>query len=42
MFINGDGIWVILLKDAVFLLYNNNIHTKRNITPFDASNNPEN
>ena len=40
MFINGDGNWVNLLNDAV-ITYNNNIHSTNNMTPLDASNNPE-
>ena len=40
MFINGDGNWVHILKDAV-LTYNNNIHSTINMTPVDASNNPD-
>ena len=40
MFINGDGNWVIILNDAV-VTYNNNIHSTINITPVDASNNPD-
>ena len=39
MFINGDGNWVNILKDAV-VTYNNNIHSTINMTPVDASNNP--
>ena len=41
MFINGDGNWVNILNDAV-LTYNNNIHSTINMTPVDASNNPDN
>ena len=40
MFINGDGNWVNILNDAV-IAYNNNIHSTINVTPFDASNNPD-
>ena len=40
MFINGDGNWVIILNDAV-TTYNNNIHSTINMTPVDASNNPD-
>ena len=40
MFINGDGNWVIILNDAV-ITYNNNIHSTINMTPVDASNNPD-
>ena len=40
MFINGDGNWVNILNDAV-ITYNNNIHSTINITPVDASNNPD-
>ena len=40
MFINGDGIWVKILNDAV-LTYNNNIPSTIKMTPVDASNNPE-
>ena len=39
MFINGDGNWVNILNDAV-ITYNNNIHSI-NMTPVDASNNPD-
>ena len=41
MFINGDGNWVNVLNDAV-VTYNNNIHSTINMTPADASNNPDN
>ena len=41
MFINGDGNWVNILKDAV-ITYNNNILSTINMTPVDASNNPDN
>ena len=41
MFINGDGNGVNILNDAV-VTYNNNIHSKINMTPVDASNNPDN
>ena len=40
MFINGDGNWVNLLNDAV-VTYNNNIHSSINMTPVDASKNPD-
>ena len=40
MFINGDGNWVNILNDAVGT-YNNNIHSTINMTPVDASNNPD-
>ena len=40
MFINGDGNWVNILSDAV-ITYNNNIHSTINMTPVDASNNPD-
>ena len=40
MFINGDGNWVNILNDAV-VTYNNNIHSAINMTPVDASNNPD-
>ena len=40
MFINGDGNCVNVLKDAV-VTYNNNIHSTINMTPVDASNNPD-
>ena len=40
MFINGDGNWVNILNDAV-IKYNNNIHSTINMTPVDASNNPD-
>ena len=40
MFINGDDNWVNILNDAV-LTYNNNIHSTINMTPVDASNNPD-
>ena len=40
MFINGDGNWVNMLNDAV-ATYNNNIHPIINMTPVDASNNPD-
>ena len=40
MFINGDGNWVNILNDAV-VAYNNNIHSTINMTPVDASNNPD-
>ena len=38
MFINGN--WVNILNDAV-VTYNNNIHSTINMTPVDASNNPD-
>ena len=40
MFINGGGNWVNVLNDAV-VTYNNNIHSTINMTPVDASNNPD-
>ena len=40
MFINGDGNWVNILNDAV-IKYNNNTHSTINMTPVDASNNPD-
>ena len=40
MFINGDGNWVNIVNDAV-ITYNNNIHSTINMTPVDASNNPD-
>ena len=40
MFINGDGNWVNILNNAV-VTYNNNIHSTINMTPIDASNNPD-
>ena len=40
MFINGDGNWVNILIDAV-ITHNNNIHSTINMTPVDASNNPD-
>ena len=40
MFINGDGNWVNMLNDA-FITYNNNLHSTINMTPVDASNNPD-
>ena len=40
MFINGDGNWVNILNDAVITYYNN-IHSTINMTPVDASNNPD-
>ena len=39
MFINGDGNWVNILNDAVITY---NIHSTINMTPVDASNNPDN
>ena len=41
MFINGDCKLVNILNDAV-ITYNNNIHSAINMTPVDASNNPDN
>ena len=38
MFINGDGIWVNILNDAV-VTYNK--FTQQLMTPVDASNNPD-
>ena len=40
MCINGDDNWVNILNDAV-ITYNNNIHSTINMTPVDASNNPD-
>ena len=40
MFINGAGNWVNILNDAV-ITYTNNIHSTFNISPVDASNNPD-
>ena len=40
MFINGDGNWVNILNDAV-TTYNNNIRSTINMTPVEASNNPD-
>ena len=40
MFIYGNGNWVKKLNDAV-ITYNNNIHSTINMTPVDASNNPD-
>ena len=40
MFINGDGNWANILNDAV-ITYTNNIHSTINMTPVDASNNPD-
>ena len=40
MFINGDGNWVNIVNDAV-VTYNNNIHSTINMTPVDASTNPD-
>ena len=40
MFINGDGNWVNIIKDAV-VTYNNNVHSTIIMTPVDASNNPD-
>ena len=40
MFINGDGNWANTLNAAV-ITYKNNIHSAINMTPVDASNNPD-
>ena len=40
MFINVDGNWVNILNDA-FVTYNNNVHSTINLTPVDASYNPD-
>ena len=40
MLINSDGNWVNILNDAV-ITYNNNINSTINMTPVDASNNPD-
>ena len=40
MFLNGDGNWVNILNDEV-ITYNNNIHPTINMTPVDASDNPD-
>ena len=40
MFINGDDNCVNILNDAV-KTYNNNTHSTINMTPVDASNNPD-
>ena len=40
VFINGDGNWVNILNGAV-VTYNNDILSTINITPVDASNNPD-
>ena len=40
MFINGDGNWVKILNDVV-VTYNNSIHRNINVTPVDASSNPD-
>ena len=40
MFINGNGNWVNILNDAV-ITYNNNILSTINMTPINASNNPD-
>ena len=40
MFINGDGNWVNIIIDAV-VTFNNNIHSTINMTPVEASNNPD-
>ena len=39
MFFNSDGNWVNILNDAV-ITYNNSIHSTINMTPVDASKNP--
>ena len=39
MFVNGDGNWVNTLFDSE-ITYNNNHHSTINMTPVDASNNP--
>ena len=41
MFINGDGNSVNTVNDAA-VTYNNYIHSTINMTPVDASNNPDN
>ena len=41
MFINGDGNWVDLLKDAM-IDYNNRVHSTIRMTPAEASDNPDN
>ena len=40
MFINGDGDWLGIINDAV-VTYNNKVHSSINLTPVDASNNPD-
>ena len=40
MFVNGDGNWVKIKNDAV-ITYNINVHSTINMTPVDASNNPD-
>ena len=40
MFINVDGNWVKMINDAV-IIYNNSIHSTFNMTPVDASNDPD-
>ena len=40
IFINGDGNWVNILNDGV-KTKNNNTHSTINMTPVDASNNPD-
>ena len=40
MFISGYGKWVNILNDAV-KTYNSNVHSTINMTPVDASNNPD-
>ena len=42
MFINGDGNWVNILNVAVITYnHNHNTHSTVNMTPVDASNNPD-
>ena len=41
MFIKGDGNWLNILNDAV-ITYNTNIPSTINMTPVEASNNPDN
>ena len=40
VFKNVDVNWLNILNDAV-ITYNNNIHSTINMTPVDASNNPD-
>ena len=40
MFVNGVGNWVNILNNAV-ITYDNNSHSTINVTPVDASNNPD-
>ena len=40
IYINGDGNWANSLNDAVITYYKN-IHSTINMTPVDASNNPD-